>query len=91
MQVRSGHSGTFADAGFFMEAKDDGTTRILMDADSIVMVNGAYAAQPFVFTGGVLTLQAANIGTVTAGIIKSPDDLFVITVADGKLEWFEAA
>jgi hypothetical protein len=86
MQVRSGHAGTFTDAGFFMEAKDDGTSRILMDADSIVMVNGAYAAQPFVFTGGVLTLQAANIGTVTAGVLKNVAGTFVIDLDGGFIE-----
>jgi len=88
MQVRSGHSGTFSDAGFFMEAKDDGTTRILMDATSIVMVSPGYEQQPFVFQDGVLTLQVANIGTVTAGVLQNADGTFVINLDEGYIEIF---
>ncbi|RVC71281.1 hypothetical protein EN759_00255 [Mesorhizobium sp. M00.F.Ca.ET.038.03.1.1] len=39
----------------------------------------------------VTTLSAisADAGTLTAGIIRSPDSRFVITLTDGKIEWFD--
>lgn len=42
-----------------------------------------------VYSGGVWRMNVANIGTVTAGVIKSADNKFVITVSEGKIEWFD--
>lgn len=78
-------------ASLFLSALTAGGSRVTIVADQFAVTDGTNTQNPFLFTGGEAYLNVANIGTITAGVIKSPDDLFVITVADGKFEWFEAA
>src|SRR5690606_26938608 len=54
-----------------------------MDTSSSSTINA------LVYDSGVWRMNVANIGTVTAGVIKSADDKFIITVSDGKIEWFD--
>lgn len=89
VQVRASTEDGWADAGLFAEAKSDGTSRILAIADQFLIVNPDYSEQPFTFVDGVLTMQATRVGTITAGVLQSPDELFVQTLSEGKLEWFE--
>lgn len=53
-------------------------TRFMVLADQFVVTDDVEIQQPLVFEGGVLKLQVANIGTVTAGLMQSPDGKFVI-------------
>lgn len=66
--------------GFYMETPNNPAlpTRILANADQFIMISGTNTSQPFVFDSGGLRLAVANIGTVTAGIMRSADGKFVI-------------
>jgi hypothetical protein len=86
MQVRAAAGGVFTDAGFFIEAKADGTSRILLTADQIVMVNPGQEDQPFAYIDGVLTMQATRVGTITAGRMQNAAGTFVIDLDGGFLE-----
>jgi hypothetical protein len=65
------------------------TSALTFAADSIRFTDGSSTTLPFVYEGGVLKLAVADIGTVTAGTIKSPDNKFVISLSNGSIEWFD--
>lgn len=91
LSVAASEGASAETASLFLSALTGGGSRVTVVADQFVVTDGTNTKNPFLFTGGEAYLNVANIGTITAGVIKSPDDLFVITVADGKFEWFEAA
>jgi len=93
MYVRADLGDAFEEAGSIYEVYDDGGTiksRILMNADQFVITDGSNESLPLVFEGGELKLQVANIGTVTAGLLQSPDGLTEFNLATGTLTFSEA-
>lgn len=52
-----------------------------------ILVAGSITASMLAVTN--LSTISADIGEATAGIIRSPDGRFVITLNEGKIEWFE--
>lgn len=60
-------------AALYMDSMLDGKSRILWVADQIAMTNGSFTENPFVFEGGVLTMRATRVQTITAGVLQSPD------------------
>ncbi|CAD7023124.1 hypothetical protein REJC140_00101 [Pseudorhizobium endolithicum] len=84
--IRGGTSGTFRETGFFLELYTQGgvqRSRFAVMADQFVVTNGATSTLPMVFENGVLKLQIANIGTVTAGLIQSTNGKMVINLNSG--------
>jgi hypothetical protein len=77
-----------AEAVFFMDVSGS-TGRAVFVADQFVIQSPGAEDYPFVFADGQLRLNMAHIGTVTAGIIRSPDSRFIINLANGSLEWFD--
>ncbi len=78
----------YREAGFALEALlQDGTytTRAVFQVDQFVISDGTGTHLPFVFEGGVVKLAVANIGTVTAGLLKSPDNLMQIDLTAGSI------
>lgn len=75
-------------AGMYLDVLPT-TSRLTFLADQFVITDGSANGLPFVYEGGVLKLALANIGTVTAGTIKSPDNKFVISLSSGSIEWFD--
>lgn len=67
-------------AAMYLDAMSDGKSRILMVADQISFTNGTALENPFVFEGGVLTMRATRVQTITAGILQSPDGKFVVNL-----------
>lgn len=63
LQTRINSSGTFRDAGLFLESTAS-LARVIIKADQFIVTDGTNNAQPFVFTGGVAYMQNARIGTV---------------------------
>lgn len=84
VQVRTGVEGAWSEAAMYIETKDD-LSRIVMNADQFIITNGTDSKTPFTFINGAAAMQVANIGEVTAGMIRSPDGKFVINLAEGSL------
>ncbi len=82
-------AGTVTEVGFTGGDPEKPFSRMLFIAGQFVFTDGTNDFLPVVIEGGEIKLAIANIGTVTAGVIKSPDDKFVITLSSGKLEWFD--
>ncbi|TKT79963.1 phage tail protein [Aquamicrobium sp. LC103] len=81
--------GTTHTAALFISALTGGLSRVTVVADQFAITDGSSRANPFIFQGGVARMNMANIGTVTAGVIRSPDNRFIITLSNGSIEWFE--
>lgn len=81
--------GATAQAAMWLEAftstNNQLLSRIIMNADQLIFTNGVNSQAPMTFINGALALQVANIGEVTAGMIRSPDGKFVINLAEGSL------
>lgn len=89
-EARVGGSGDFRSAGWFLDvpALSTDPTRFLVMADQFVVSDGAANTKPLVFQSGELTLNVANIGTVNAGLITSPNGKMVINISLGTIEIF---
>lgn len=77
-------------AAILMSAKSNGESMLGLIARLIYFTDGAGNRQyPFVFENGTMRANFANIGTITAGLIQSPDGKFLINVALGTFEWWD--
>lgn len=82
--------GATATAAMLMNATAGGQSTIGFLADLVYFRNATGdAGYPFAFDGAQLRANFANIGTIIAGVIKSPDNRYVLTVALGQHEWFD--
>nr|CAD6411172.1 hypothetical protein REQ54_00844 [Rhizobium sp. Q54] len=82
--LRGSTSDVFKESGFFLELYTVAgvqRSRFAVMADQFVVTNGATSTLPMVFENGVLKLQIANIGTVTAGLIQSTNGKMVINLS----------
>ncbi len=93
LQTRQGGAGAWRGASLFLDTPNNPAlpTRTVIDAQEMVFgdMSSGSTINPLVYSGGVWAMNVANIGTVTAGVIRSADDKFVITVSEGKIEWFD--
>lgn len=87
MEARTGGNGAWRSAGLFIDvpASTAQPTRVAISTEQFVVTDGTATAKPLVFENGVLTLQAANIGTVNAGLLTSPDGKMVINLNAGTI------
>jgi peptidoglycan hydrolase CwlO-like protein len=88
LEARAGSAGVYRSASLFLDvpSSTSSPTRVAIVADQFSITNGSANSQPFVFQGGVLTLNAANIGTVTAGLINGgPGAKMVIDITNGTI------
>jgi len=84
--LRGSTSETFKESGFFLELYTVGgvqRSRFAVLADQFVVTDGSNSTLPMVFEGGVLKLQIANIGTVTAGLLLSTNGKMTINLNGG--------
>ena len=75
--MKTGSGDNWSTAAFYIDTKP-GWSRMLVVANQFLITDSSLSQQPFSFQNGQLTLQAANIGDVTAGYIHSPDNKFII-------------
>lgn len=92
-QTRQNGGGAWRGAAWYLRTPNDENlpTEFVVDAQQMVfgdVSSGSYI-NPLVYSGGVWRMNVANIGTVTAGVIRSPDSRFVINLATGSIEWFD--
>jgi len=88
--LRGSTSEAFKESGFFLELYTVGgvqRSRFAVLADQFVVTDGSNSTLPMVFEGGVLKLQIANIGTVTAGLIQSSNGKVVFNLSAGWLSF----
>lgn len=93
LQTRQGGTGAWRGSAVFLRTPNNPAlpTEFVVDAQQMVfgdLSSGSYI-NPLVYSGGIWRMNVANIGTVTSGVIKSPDDKFIINLAAGSIEWFD--
>lgn len=93
LQTRQGGTGAWRGSAVFLRTPNNPAlpTEFVVDAQQMVfgdLSSGSYI-NPLVYSGGVWRMNVANIGTVTSGVIKSPDNKFIINLAAGSIEWFD--
>ncbi|APO74276.1 hypothetical protein AM571_CH01441 [Rhizobium etli 8C-3] len=89
--LRGSINDVYKESGFYLELYTEGgvqKSRFAVLADQFVVTDGSISTLPMVFEGGALKLQIANIGTVTAGILQSPNGKMVINLNAGTIEVF---
>lgn len=84
LQARVGTSDSYKNAGIYFDVTPT-NSRIVVSADQFIVTNGSDVQAPLTFINGVLALQVANIGNVTAGVLRSPDNKVVFNLADKTL------
>lgn len=86
---RAGGTGAWRTAGWYIDVPTNPAlpTRFSVLADQFVVLAGGNANNPFVVDGTAVRMNVANIGTVTAGTIRSPDNKFRINLTNGSIEW----
>jgi len=69
IMVKAGNSSEWSTGAFYIDAQQD-ASRVVFQADQFIVTNGNLTATPLTFANGVLRLNAADIGNVTAGNIN---------------------
>ncbi|RWC58928.1 phage tail protein [Mesorhizobium sp.] len=83
-------AGPTVQSALLMSATAGGQSIIGLIADLVYFRDASGNKEyPFAFSAGVMRANFANIGTITAGVIKSPDNRYINTVATGTQEWFD--
>lgn len=79
--------GTDLSAAIFAMDAQPGQSRLVLLADQTVFGTATgEVVEPIIFEPGQgFKMNISNVGTVTAGVIQSPDGRFVINLADGSL------
>lgn len=80
LSVSASGGGSTSQAAIFLDALTGGASRVVINADQFIVTNGTNSQAPLTFIAGGLALQVANIGDVTAGILRSPDNQVVFNL-----------
>jgi hypothetical protein len=85
LQTRASTGDDYATASIFLDAKSDGSSRIVLDASELFFgdLSSGSVVNPLVYSGGVWAMNVANIGTVTAGLLQNAAGTMVIDLDDG--------
>ncbi|CCV12921.1 hypothetical protein [Mesorhizobium sp. STM 4661] len=82
MYVKATLADAWEEAGMIMEVYTVSpgvvASRIILNANQIVMTDGTTTSAPFIFEGGVLKLVAAKIGTAVFDVLQSANDKLII-------------
>lgn len=81
LSVSASGGGSTSQAAIFLDALTGGASRVVINADQFIVTNGTNSQAPLTFIAGGLALQVANIGDVTAGVLRSPDNQVVFNLA----------
>lgn len=64
-------AGTTGSAALFLTAKSDGTSDVIVNSTRFIISNMTNSEYPFIFSGGVLTMNATRVNLIEAGLIRS--------------------
>ncbi len=77
--------GVTNEAALFLSSKTGGISSVTIRADRFVISNGTVSEFPFIFVGGVATMNAARINNVTAGMLQSSDGKFQVDLTNRRI------
>lgn len=78
--------GVTTQAALFISAKTGGISTINLIADRLVISNPGESAQfPFIFQSGVLTMNAARVNNITAGMLQSSDSKMQVDLTNRRI------
>lgn len=72
-------------AAMYLDALANGQSRIAFEASQFLVIAGGNLNNPFVVDGSAVRMNVANIGTVTAGLIRSGNNKMRIDLNDGTI------
>ncbi|MBO0142254.1 phage tail protein [Agrobacterium sp. Ap1] len=85
LSVSASDGGTTATAAMYLDAIAGGLSRVVFEASQFIVLAGGNLNNPFVVDGTAVRMNVADIGTVNAGIIQSPNGKMVINVNQGTI------
>jgi hypothetical protein len=85
LSVAASSGGATASAAMYLDALAGGQSRVVFEADQFIVVAGGNLNNPFIVDGTAVRMNVANIGTVTAGILRSSDSKMVINLNAGTI------
>ncbi|SFJ55144.1 Putative phage tail protein [Phyllobacterium sp. CL33Tsu] len=77
--------GATVQAALFISAKAGGISTVMVLADRFTITNGSTPEFPFIFQGGVLTMNATRVNTVTAGMLRSSDSKMQVDLTNRRI------
>ncbi len=86
--VRGGTSADYKVSGLYVDlytVSGVQKSRVAVLTDQFVVTDGNDTSVPMVFESGQLKVNAARFGTVTSGVLQSPDGKMVINLAAGTI------
>jgi len=86
LSVSATNGGTTATAALFLDALSDGTSRCIIQAAKFAVVNGSSVVNPFIVSGGIVRMNIAHIGAITAGTLEGGNGKMKIDLDAGTFE-----
>lgn len=88
LEARAGGTGIWRSASLFLDVptSTSSPTRVAIVADQFIVTDGTNVKNPLIFSGGELTLNVANIGTVNTGRLLSLNGKMDINLNAGTIE-----
>lgn len=71
LSVAASGNGSTSQAAIFLDALTGGQSRIVMNADQLILTNGTNSKAPFTFIGGEATMMVGRVAELYSGIIRS--------------------
>ncbi|MGV2123718.1 phage tail protein [Agrobacterium vitis] len=86
-EARQGGNGGWRSAAWYLDVPNDASlpSRFVVEAGQFLVVAGGNLNNPFVVDGAAVRMNVANIGTVTAGEIRSSNGKMVISLNAGTI------
>ena len=85
LSVSATAGGATSTAAMYLDALAGGLSRVAFEASQFIVVAAGNLNNPFVVDGTAVRMNVANIGTVNAGLIQSPNGKMVINVTAGTI------
>lgn len=85
LSVAASGNGTTSQAAIFLDALTGGQSRIVMNADQLILTNGTNSKAPFTFISGEATMMVGRISEIYSGIIRSFANNVVFNLDAGTL------
>jgi len=71
LSVAASGNGSTSQAAIFLDALTGGQSRIVMNADQLILTNGINSKAPFTFINGEATMMVGRVAELYSGIIRS--------------------
>ncbi|WP_310016059.1 hypothetical protein [Brucella pseudogrignonensis] len=85
MSVSATGGGATSQAAIFLDALTGGQSRIVMNADQLILTNGKNSKAPFTFISAEATMMVGRMAELYSGIIRSFANNVVFNLDAGTL------